>query len=205
MTHYQESRSLKRFIRTTLAKFTLSKVPANNLKNASQVWFIWEGNWRSLKEDADDLCSIISGCWLRFPKQGWEVDVRIRGFWCPGIRIEERSQSQENKTSISIFPAIPSPCGFVVLSLGSVFFWLFLSSHLSSWLLWLRCHPYMKCIWVPGMGAKGLVGLRTGWLYMTGWGGIMGTPPIWWPIWGGSIPYTGTWGVVIGKATGAGA
>lgn len=34
MTHYQESRSLKRFIRTTLAKFTLSKVPANDLKNA---------------------------------------------------------------------------------------------------------------------------------------------------------------------------
>lgn len=43
---------------------------------------------------------------------------------------------------------------------------------------WLQHHAYMKCICVPGMGPKGLVGLRTGWLYMTGCGGIMGTPPI---------------------------
>ena len=40
--------------------------------------------------------------------------------------------------------------------------------------------------WVPGIGAKGLDGLRTGWLYITGWGAIIWTPPIWWPIWGGS-------------------
>lgn len=37
MIHDQESRSLKRFIRITLAKFTLSKVPANDQKNASRV------------------------------------------------------------------------------------------------------------------------------------------------------------------------
>lgn len=42
------------------------------------------------------------------------------------------------------------------------------------------------CItWAPGMGAKGLVGLRTGWLYIIGWGAITGTPPIW-PICGGT-------------------
>lgn len=32
--------------------------------------------------------------------------------------------------------------------------------------------------WAPGIGAKGLVGLRTGWLYIIGCGAITGTPPI---------------------------
>lgn len=53
-----------------------------------------------------------------------------------------------------------------------------LAFSLSALLPWLQHHLYMKCICVPGMGPKGLVGLRTGWLYMTGCGGIMGTPPI---------------------------
>lgn len=51
-------------------------------------------------------------------------------------------------------------------------------SFLLAWLPWLPRRPYMKCICVPGMGPKGLLGLRTGWLYMTCCGGMMGTPPI---------------------------
>lgn len=90
------------------------------------------------------------------------------------------------------------------------------------------------CTWAPGTGANGLVGLRTGW-YIMGCGVITGTPPIWpiwggtwhthtcsklstyWSLkcvhmcWVYvqlkqlTIPYTGTWGVVMGKAMGAGA
>lgn len=39
--------------------------------------------------------------------------------------------------------------------------------------------------WAPGIGVKGLVVRRMGWLYITGWGAIKGIDPIW-PIGGGN-------------------
>lgn len=98
--------------------------------------------------------------------------------------------------SSSLLRPLPSPplflplCPLLSFPCAGFWFWicvrcrLFLSvSFLSPSLSQLCCHgyniiPYMKCICVPGMGPKGLVGLRTGWLYMTCCGGIMGTPPI---------------------------
>ncbi len=38
--------------------------------------------------------------------------------------------------------------------------------------------------WAPGIGVKGLVVRRMGWLYIIGWGAIKGIDPIW-PIGGG--------------------
>lgn len=38
--------------------------------------------------------------------------------------------------------------------------------------------------WAPGIGVKGLVVRRMGWLYITGWGAIKGIDPIW-PTGGG--------------------
>lgn len=66
--------------------------------------------------------------------------------------------------------SLPSPC---------IWRWFDFSSSLARFVegrgmicrdLWrdaLRRY-YMNCIWAPGMGAKGLVGLRTGWLYIMG-------------------------------------
>lgn len=41
-----------------------------------------------------------------------------------------------------------------------------------------------RSTWAPGIGVKGLVVRRMGWLYIIGWGAIKGTDPIW-PTGGG--------------------
>lgn len=109
----------------------------------------------------------------------------MQSFLGPGGDSETSGQTERGEIrepgkqdiSVALPACAPLPSRFSVRWFSS-FFALPFASSLSSSLPWLQCHPYMKCICVPGMGAKGLVGLRTGWLYMTGCGAIMGTPPI---------------------------